>query len=183
MLTLNDEFTQECLAIDASRRMTSEDVLERLSDLFIHPGPLEYTRSDNCPEFTAHRVRDWLENAGVETLFIEPGSPLGLPANGYIESFNGKLPDELFYVELFDTLLEAKVLIDRWRVHGNTELQITGSRGSSHDQSQQTDDHLTGGTIHGGMPHIWATGVIVCQVDRISLRYCRICTIAECRTR
>ena len=118
MLTLIDEFTRECLAIDVSRRMTSEDVLERLSDLFIHRGPPEHIRSDNGPEFTAHRVRDWLENVGVKTLFIEPGSPW---ENGFIESFNGKLRDELLNVELFDTLLEAKVLIERWRVHYNTE--------------------------------------------------------------
>ena len=81
MLTMIDEFTRECLAIDVSRRLTSEDVLERLSDLFIHRGPPEYIRSDNRPEFTAHRVRDWLENVGVKSLFIEPGSPLSLPAN------------------------------------------------------------------------------------------------------
>ena len=117
MLTLIDEFTRECLAIDVSRRMTSEDVLERLSDLFIHRGPPEYIRSDNGPEFTAHRVRDWLENVGVETLFIEPGSPW---ENGFIESFNGKLREELLNREIFDTLLEAKVLIERWRVHYNT---------------------------------------------------------------
>ena len=117
MLTLIDEFTRECLAIDVARRMTSEDVLERLSDLFIHRGPPEYIRSDNGPEFTAHRVRDWLENVGVKTLFIEPGSPW---ENGFIESFNGKLRDELLNREIFDTLLEAKVLIERWRVHYNT---------------------------------------------------------------
>ena len=117
MLTLIDEFTRECLAIDVSRRMTSEDVLERLSDLFIQRGPPEYIRSDNGPEFTAHRVRDWLQNVGVETLFIEPGSPW---ENGFIESFNGKLRDELLNREIFDTLLEAKVLIERWRVHYNT---------------------------------------------------------------
>ena len=117
MLTLIDEFTRECLAIDVARRITSEDVLERLSDLFIQRGPPEYIRSDNGPEFTAHRVRDWLENVGVKTLFIEPGSPW---ENGFIESFNGKLRDELLNVELFDTLLEAKVLIERWRIHYNT---------------------------------------------------------------
>ena len=111
MLTLIDEFTRECLAIDVSRRMTSEDVLERLSDLFIHRGPPEHIRSDNGPEFTAHRVRDWLENVGVKTLFIDPGSPW---ENGFIESFNGKLRDELLNREIFDTLLEAKVLIERW---------------------------------------------------------------------
>jgi putative transposase len=117
MLTLIDEFSREWLATDVSRRMTSEEVLERLSDLFIKRGTPEYNRPDNGPEFTAHRVRDWLENVGVKTLFIEPGSPW---ENGFIESFNGKLRDELLNVELFDTLLEAKVLIERWRVHYNT---------------------------------------------------------------
>ena len=75
MLTLIDEFTRECLAIDVSRRMTSEDVLDRFSDLLIQRGSPEYIRSDHGPDFTAHRVRDWLENVGVKTLFIEPGSP------------------------------------------------------------------------------------------------------------
>ena len=117
MLTLIDEFTRECLAIDVARRVTSEDVLERLSDLLIHRGPPEHIRSDKGPEFPAHRVRDWLENVGVETLFIEPGSPW---ENGFIESFNGTPRDELLNVELFDTLLEAKVLIERWRIHYNT---------------------------------------------------------------
>jgi transposase InsO family protein len=117
MLTLIDEFTRECLAIDVSRRMTSEDVLERFSDLLIQRGPPEYIRSDHGPDFTAHRVRDWLENVGVKTLFIEPGSPW---ENGFIESFNGKLRDKLLNREIFDTLLEAKVLIERWRIHDNT---------------------------------------------------------------
>jgi len=92
MLTLIDEFTRECLAIDVARRMTSEDVLERLSDLLIQRGPPEYIRSDNGPEFTVHRVRDWLENVGVKTLFMDPDSPW---ENGFIESFNGKFRDVL----------------------------------------------------------------------------------------
>jgi len=97
MLTVIHEFTRECLAIDVSGRLTIDDVLERLSDLSIHRGPPEYIRSDNGPEFTAHRVRDWLENVGVKTLFIEPGSPW---ENGFIESFNGKLRGELLNTEL-----------------------------------------------------------------------------------
>lgn len=117
MLTMIDEFTRKCRAIDVSRRLTSEDVLARLSDLFIHRGPLEYIRLDNRPGFTAHRVRDWLDNVGVKTLFIEPGSPC---ENGFSESFNGKFSDELLNTELFDTLLDARVLIERWRVHYNT---------------------------------------------------------------
>ena len=112
MLTIMDESTRECLAIDVARRLTSEEVLERLSDLFICRGVPAYLRSDNGPEFTAKRVRQWLTRVGVRTLFIEPGSPW---ENGYIESFNGKLRDELLDREIFDTLLEAKVLIERWR--------------------------------------------------------------------
>ena len=117
LLTLIDEYTRECLAIDVARRLTSEDVLERLSDLFICRGVPNYIRSDNGPEFTAAVVRGWLARVGVRTLFIEPGSPW---ENGYIESFNGKLRDELLNVEIFDTLLEAKVLIERWRREYNT---------------------------------------------------------------
>jgi putative transposase len=117
MLTVMDEFTRECLAIDVARRLTSEEVLERLSDLFICRGVPTYLRSDNGPEFTARRVRQWLSSVSVQTLFIEPGSPW---ENGYVESFNGKLRDELLNREIFDTLLEAKVLIERWRREYNT---------------------------------------------------------------
>ncbi len=90
MLTIVDEHTRECLAIDVARKLKSEDVLERLSDLFIRRGVPKYLRSDNGPEFTASKVRDWLKRVEVQTLFIEPGSPW---ENGYIESFNGKLRD------------------------------------------------------------------------------------------
>ena len=117
MLTVIDEYSRECLAIDVARKLTSEDVLERLTDLFIRRGVPDYLRSDNGAEFTAHVVRDWLERVGVRTLYIEPGSPW---ENGYIESFNGKLRDELLEREIFDTLLEAKVLIERWRQEYNT---------------------------------------------------------------
>ncbi len=117
MLTLIDEHSRECLAIDVARRLTSEDVLERLSDLFVRRGVPVYLRSDNGSEFTATKVRDWLARVGVTTLFIEPGSPW---ENGYVESFNGKLRDELLAREQFDTLLEAKVLIERWRRDYNT---------------------------------------------------------------
>jgi len=117
MLTVVDEHSRECLSIDVARRLTSEDVLERLSDLFIRRGVPDYVRSDNGPEFTAKCVRQWLERVEVKTLFIEPGSPW---ENGYVESFNGKLRDELLDREVFDTLLEAKVLIERWRQAYNT---------------------------------------------------------------
>ena len=116
MLTMVDEFTRECLAIDVARRITAEDVLERLTDLFIRRGVPEHIRSDNGAEFTANAVRQWLMKVGVKTLFIEPGSPW---ENGYVESFNGKLRDELLNGEIFYTLLEAKVMIERWREHYN----------------------------------------------------------------
>jgi transposase InsO family protein len=112
LLTLIDEYTRECLAIDVARRLDSEDVLERLSDLFIRRGVPQYLRSDNGGEFTAHKVTRWLKQVGVQTLFIEPGSPW---ENGYVESFNGKMRDELLNRELFTSLTEAKVLIAQWR--------------------------------------------------------------------
>ena len=117
MLTLIDEFTRECLAIDVARKLNHDDVLERLAWLMATRGVPDYIRSDNGSEFTAHAVRDWLKRVGAKTLYITPGSPW---ENGYIESFNGKLANELLERELFDTLHEAKVLIERWRVHYNT---------------------------------------------------------------
>jgi len=117
MLTILDEYTRECLAIDVARRMNHQSVLERLADLFVRKGVPDYIRSDNGSEFTAQAVRDWLERLGVKTAYIEPGSPW---ENGYNESFNGKLRDELLNGEIFDTLLEAKVLIERWRREYNT---------------------------------------------------------------
>jgi transposase InsO family protein len=117
MLTLVDEFTRECLAIDVARQLNSEDVLERLAWLFVTRAVPAYIRSDNGPEFTAKAVREWLSRLGVRTLFIEPGSPW---ENGYVESFNGKFRDELLNREIFYSLTEAKVLIERWRREYNT---------------------------------------------------------------
>ena len=117
MLTIVDEYTRECLSIDVARKLDHEDVLERLAYLFVTRGVPEHLRSDNGSEFTAQAVRDWLARVGVKTLYIEPGSPW---ENGYIESFNGKLRDELLNREVFETLLEAKVLIESWRMEYNT---------------------------------------------------------------
>ncbi len=117
MLTILDEYTRECLAIGVARRMNHQTVLEHLAELFVNKGVPDYIRSDNGSEFTAEAVRDWLERLGVKTAYIEPGSPW---ENGYNESFNGKLRDELLNGEIFDTLLEAKVLIERWRREYNT---------------------------------------------------------------
>ena len=116
VLVIVDEFTRECLAMEVARRFSSDDVLEQLAWLFVTRGVPEHLRSDNGPEFTAKTVRQWLERVGVQTLFIEPGSPW---ENGYVESFNGKFRDELLNGELFYTLREAKVLIERWRKHYN----------------------------------------------------------------
>ncbi len=112
LLSIVDEYTRECLAIDVARRMNHRDVLERLAELFVERGVPQSLRSDNGPEFTAQAIRDWLKAIGVRTLYIEPGSPW---ENGYVESFNGKLRDELLNREVFETLREAQVLIERWR--------------------------------------------------------------------
>lgn len=116
ILSVIDEYTRECLALIVRRNLRSEDVLETLSNLFVSRGIPEYLRSDNGPEFTAQAVRSWLARLSVQTLFIEPGSPW---ENGYVESFNGKLRDELLDREIFYTLVEAQVLIERWRLHYN----------------------------------------------------------------
>ena len=110
MLTVIDEFTRRCLAIVVARKLRSDDVLHCLTDLFVAHGPPEHIRSDNGPEFVARNVREWLGRIGVKTLFIEPGSPW---ENGYCESFNSKLRDELLEGEQFSTLYEAQVLIER----------------------------------------------------------------------
>jgi len=117
MLNIIDEFTRECLAIEVGRKLNSANVIEVLSRLFVERGTPQYLRSDNGPEFIARRVRFWLKRQGVDTLFIEPGSPW---ENGYIESFNGKLRNELLNREIFDTLYESQVLIERWRIEYNT---------------------------------------------------------------
>ena len=112
ILSILDEYTRECLAILVERHITSQDVIDQLFDLFVLRGIPAYIRSDNGPEFTSKAVCEWLARLGVKTLFIEPGSPW---ENGYIESFNGKLRDELLNREVFDTLVEAKILIESWR--------------------------------------------------------------------
>jgi putative transposase len=112
ILTIIDEFTRECLAMLVARGIASQDVINQLYTLFLVRGLPEHIRSDNGPEFTAREIRKWLADIGVKTLFIEPVSPW---ENGYIESFNGKLRDELLNREVFNNLTEAKVLIEQWR--------------------------------------------------------------------
>ena len=111
-LTMVDEYTRECLALEVRREFKAMDVQKCLKDLFINRGMPEFIRSDNGSEFTGEYVRGWLPKLKVRTLFIEPGSPW---QNGYNESFNGKVRDEFLNGEIFDTLLEAKVLAKDWK--------------------------------------------------------------------
>jgi transposase InsO family protein len=117
MLNVIDEFTRECLAIRVGRKLNSVDVVDLLSDLFILRGVPGHVRSDNGPEFIAKAVRAWITAVGATTAYIEPGSPW---ENGYCESFNSKLRDELLDGEVFYSLAEAKVVIESWRRHYNS---------------------------------------------------------------
>ncbi len=117
MLCLIDEFTREALAIRVKRKLNSTDVLETLADVMIVRGTPGYLRSDNGPEFIALTLRKWISDVGTQTAYIEPGSPW---ENGYCESFNSKLRDELLNLEVFSSLREAEVLIEKWRNHFNT---------------------------------------------------------------
>ena len=116
ILTMIDEYTRECLALLVARKINSQAVIDQLFHLIVFRGIPEHIRSDNGPEFTARSIRAWLNQIGVKTLFIEKGSPW---ENGYIESFNGKLRDELLDREIFTTLAEARVLIEQWRKEYN----------------------------------------------------------------
>jgi transposase InsO family protein len=116
LLAVIDEYTRECLAIEVDRSFTAQDLIGILQYLFAVRGTPQYLRSDNGPEFVAQTVRGWLERAGVATLFIAKASPW---ENGYVESFNGKLRDELLNRELFLSLEEARWVIDRWRLDYN----------------------------------------------------------------
>ena len=118
LLNIIDEFTREALMIRVKRKLNSIDVIDALTDLFILKGVPAYIRSDNGPEFVAKAVRDWIAAVGATTAFIEPGSPW---ENGYCESFNGRLRDELLNGEIFYSLREAQIVIEDWRRHYNTE--------------------------------------------------------------
>jgi transposase InsO family protein len=117
MLNIMGEYSREGLRIHIDRRVKATDVLCELSELFVERWTPDFLRSDNGSEFTAQIVREWLQRLGVKTLFIEPGSPW---ENGYTESFNGKMRDELLNGQIFDTIFEAKVVTERWRRTYNT---------------------------------------------------------------
>lgn len=117
MLCIIDEFSRESLAIRVARKLKATDVIEALCELFVARGIPAHIRSDNGPEFVAEALRDWIATVGAKTAYIEPGSPW---ENGYCESFNGKLRDELLNGEIFYTLKEAQIVIENWRRHYNT---------------------------------------------------------------
>lgn len=117
LLNIIDEYTRECLMIRVKRKLNSLDVIDALTDLFILRGRPSYIRSDNGPEFVAQSVRTWIQAVGSRTAYIEPGSPW---ENGYCESFNARLRDELLNGEIFYSLQEAQILIENWRRHYNT---------------------------------------------------------------
>lgn len=116
MLNVVDEFTHECIAIRIERKLKAIDVIDTLSDLFITRGVPEHVRSDNGPEFIAQAVKDWIAAVGARTAYIAPGSPW---ENGFVESFNARLRDELLNGEIFYSLAEARVIIENWRKHFN----------------------------------------------------------------
>ncbi len=116
LLAVIDEYTRESLAIEVGRSFTSIQVVEVLQYLFAVRGRPQFIRSDNGPEFVAKEIRRWLDQAEVQTLFIAKGSPW---ENGYVESFNGRLRDELLNRELFLSVTEAQWVIDRWRLDYN----------------------------------------------------------------
>ena len=125
MLNIIDEFTREALMIRVDRKLNSVSVIDALTDLFILRGPPAFVRSDNGPEFIAQAVRDWIAAVGAKTAYIEPGSPW---ENGYVESFNARLRDELLNGEIFCSLKEARIVIEQWRRHYN-QVRPHGSRG------------------------------------------------------
>lgn len=118
LMVVIDEYTRECLAVHVARRIRGKDAIDVFADLMVTHGIPEHIRSDNGPEMVAKKLRNWLGRLGTKTIYITPGSPW---ENGYCESFNGKLRDELLNGELFYTLREAQVLIDQWRVFYNTK--------------------------------------------------------------
>ncbi len=116
LLTVLDEFTRESPAIEVGRSIRAKDVIWVLEYLFMVRGQPKFIRSDNGPEFIANAIKKWLKKKHVETLYIEPGSPW---ENGYVESFNGKLRDEILNRELFYSVKEAKFIVEDWRLEYN----------------------------------------------------------------
>jgi putative transposase len=117
MLTMIDEFSRQCLVVHCARHIGADEVIEQLANAMVVHGIPEYVRSDNGPEFVANRLRAWLAHVGVKTAYIDPGSPW---ENGYCESFNGTLRDNLLNGEIFFGVREAQALVNQWVEHYNT---------------------------------------------------------------
>jgi transposase InsO family protein len=157
MLNVIDEFTHECLAIRVNRKLKATDVIDVLSDLFILRGVPEHIRSDNGAEFTANAVQDWITAVGAKTAYIAPGSPW---ENGFIESFNARLRDELLDGEIFYSLKEAQVIIESWRRHYNT-VRPHGSLGYRPPAPEVFVPHVHAGwsALPAAAPPHWRKGV------------------------
>lgn len=158
-----DEFTRECLAVEAARSFTARDVILTLQYLFAVRGAPEHIRSDNGPEFVAHEIQRWLSQASVRTLYIKKASPW---ENGYVESFNGKLRDELLNRELFLGLDEARYVLDEWRLaynhrrpHGGINWQTPASYAASLSESA---DGVFSSTLSADPP-VGAAPLPACQ--------------------
>jgi transposase InsO family protein len=116
MLSVLDEHTRECLALEVGRHFRGEDIVTVLDELTAIRGAPAHVRSDHGRAFVSAELRRWCAESGTETLYIDPGSPW---QNGYGKSFNGRLLDDLMSSEIFETLAEARYLVDRWRLHYN----------------------------------------------------------------
>ena len=143
MLNVIDEFTHECLAIRVARKLKAIDVIDVLSDLFILRGVPGHIRSDNGPEFVAKAVQEWITAVGVKTAYITPGSPW---ENGYVESFNARLRDELLDGEIFYTLREAQIIIESWRPT-STRSGRTNRSATSHQRQRYSSQHSPRGRL------------------------------------
>jgi putative transposase len=128
LLNVIDEYSRECLAIDVERSIDADGVVRCLQRLALRRGAPAYLRFDHGPEFIAHAVADWCRFNGVDTVFIDPGSPW---QNAWIESFNGRLRDEYLNGQLFDSVLEARILLEDWRIDYNLNRPHTAHGGLS----------------------------------------------------
>jgi putative transposase len=176
ILTLIDEFTRESLSIHVARSIKGDDLIELLAGVMLERGMPKHIRSDNGPEFAAEAVRSWLKSMRTETLFVEPGAPW---ENGYIESFNSRLRDELLNGEVFTGLSEAKYLAEDWRMMYNTERlhsslnyltpQEFAASCAPYDSASTQLTHIPRGFASGGRPAAiadWQEDVVACLEHR-----------------
>ena len=141
LLNVIDEFTRECLAIEVSRSIDADHVVRVLDRLALQRGGAPaFVRFDNGPEFVAHAVADWCRYNHTDSVFIDPASPW---QNAWIESFNGRLRDELLNGRHWDSLLEARVIIEDWRIDYNTNRPH-----SAHGELTPTEFTLQWTTTH-----------------------------------